>query len=55
MPAHFNLKLPPFDCLEESQKNTLLSSIDIAYFRHNQHVALKLTKTANTYILLSRA
>ena len=38
MPAHFNLKLPPFDCLEESQKNTLLSSIDIAYFRHNQHV-----------------
>ncbi|WP_341661754.1 putative nucleotidyltransferase substrate binding domain-containing protein [Vibrio sp.] len=36
MPEKFNIDLPPFNCLNENQKNTLLGSLDIAYFRNNE-------------------
>ncbi|GLT19009.1 cyclic nucleotide-binding protein [Vibrio zhanjiangensis] len=52
MPDKFNFSLPPFDCLDTEQKNTLLGNMDIAYFRDNQYLLKAGDKSQHLHIII---
>jgi len=52
MPDKFNMQSPPFDRLDETQQQTLRSSLDVAYFRGRDTILRNGAESKHLHILI---